>query len=320
MVKKIVFILLYLFAILIFGEVFLRIYLRNKIIFDIEMTRYALTTKIDSKNLFIGHVHKPNVQVKLMGVMVETNSDGLRDKEYSIKRNKAYRIIFLGDSSTFGWGVEKESTFEYLIEEKLNLAHPAEIINFGIGNYNTEQEVNLFLEKGLKYQPDKVVVFYSINDAEKIPQKYKLWFFGYSRLFTFYWSKISILVSNIYGSASYKEYYSNLYHNGFSGWTRAEKAFLRLKNVCDNNGIKLQVVLLPETHDFVNYPFKNEHNFITAFLKSHAISVIDLAPFFESYTEPAKLLWVANDDAHLNANGHKLVAEYVFDFIANNEI
>lgn len=288
-------------------------YLRNKTIFDIEMTRYALIAKMDSKNPFIEHVHKPNIQTKLMGVIVKINSDGLRDKEYSIKRNKAYRIIFLGDSFTFGWGVEQKLTFENIIEEKLN---PTEIINFGIGNYNTEQEVNLFLEKGLKYSPDKVVVFYFINDAEPIPLKSRLWFFGYSRLITFYWSRIQNMAFNICRGASYyKEYYSNLYRDKSAGWARAQKAFLKLKDVCDDNNIKLQVVLLPETHNFINYPFKKEHNLIIAFLKSYNIDYIDLAPFFESYIDSTKL-WVATDDAHFNAEGHKLIAEYISDFIA----
>lgn len=279
------------------------------------MTRYALIAKMDAINPFIGHVHKPNIQAKLMGVMVKINSDGSRDNEYPIKRNKAYRTIFLGDSFTFGWGVEQKSTFENIIENKLNSVYPAEIINFGLGNYNTEQEVNLFLEKGLKYSPDKVVVFYFINDAEPILRKSRLWFLGYSRLFTFYWSRIQSLAFNICGGDSYKEHYSNLYHNESVGWVRAQKAFFTLKDICDNNGIKLQVVLLPETHNFVNYPFKKEHNLIIAFLKSHAIDVIDLAPFFESYTDPTSL-WVAQDDAHFNAKGHKLIADYVSDFIA----
>ena len=50
---------------------------------------------------------------------------------------------------------------------------------FRSGNYNTTQEVNLLIDKGLKYQPDQVVLFYFINDAEPVPKKSRFPGLGY---------------------------------------------------------------------------------------------------------------------------------------------
>jgi lysophospholipase L1-like esterase len=122
-------------------------------------------------------------------VPVRINSDGLRDVEHAVAHGDRYRIIFLGDSFTFGWGVREADTFKSQLETALNQRYPTEIINFGIGNYNSEQEVNLFLEKGLKYHPDKVVVFYFINDAEPPRAKAPFPFLYHSDFITFFWSR-----------------------------------------------------------------------------------------------------------------------------------
>ncbi|MGI9290078.1 MAG: SGNH/GDSL hydrolase family protein, partial [Gammaproteobacteria bacterium] len=152
-------------------EVSLQIYTRLFIYYDVEMSRYAVEVKEKADNPAIGHVHRPNAEAHLMGVDVKINSDGFRDQEYSLERTNKYRIVVLGDSLTFGWGVEQDKTYEHLLENMLSETRPTEMINTGHGNYNTSQQVNLFKEKGLKYNPDKVVVFYFINDAEVTPER-----------------------------------------------------------------------------------------------------------------------------------------------------
>ena len=53
--------------------------------------------------------------------LVSTNSYGFRGKEISQEKPRdVYRILLLGDSMTFGWGVEDDQTFSYIAEEKLN--------------------------------------------------------------------------------------------------------------------------------------------------------------------------------------------------------
>ncbi len=167
-----------LFFFFLLGEGLIRCLERKFLFYDIEMTRYANEFKQDAKNPGIGHVHRPRARAILMGVPVQINADGFRDDDYSVGRSQKYRIIFLGDSLTFGWGVRREDSFEHLLEKALSERYPTEIINFGTGNYNTEQEVNLFIERGLKYQPNKVVLFYFINDAEPLPKKSHWGFLG----------------------------------------------------------------------------------------------------------------------------------------------
>jgi len=300
---------------LILGEVFLRFYLSRHIFYDVEMSRYAVTLKVDSPDPLVGHHHKPNSRARLMGVEVETNSDGFRDDEYPIEKGPKRRIIFLGDSLTLGWGVAKEETFEHRLESALNDVAPTEIINLGVGNYNTTQEVNLFFDKGLKYDPDQVVLFYFINDAEPVPQRSRFPGLGNYRIITFYWSRLKALHARLSDSVGFQEFYSALYSGDAPGWKKSQAAFRQLRDSSQQNGFDLRVVLLPEFHDLVDYPFTREHAMVTDFLREIEVPYLDLAPAFHDQRD-AMSLWVSRDDAHPNGRAHALIANYTLDFIA----
>ena len=204
-----------------------------------------------------------------------------------------------------------------LLEAELSKTRPTEIINFGTGNYNTEQEVNLFLEKGLKYKPDVVVVFFFINDAEPTPEVSNWELLGHSRLVTFFWSRIKSLVSRLDENKSFHGYYAALYADHQPGWAACKEAFLLLKKTADANRIKLKVVLLPELHDPVKYVFAEEHRKVLDFLDQSGIEAFDVTPAFKDTTDPLRL-WVAPDDAHPNAEAHAIIARAVEHFVAGD--
>lgn len=318
--KRIVPVLAFLIAFGIFfglGELLMRLYTWKVISYDVEMTRYAMEVKERSPNPKIGHVHRPGAQATLMGVPVTINKDGLRDRDYPVERNDARRYVFLGDSLTLGWGVKQEQSFADRLESKLAAQQPTEVLNFGAGNYNTVQEVNLFLEKGLKYKPNAVVLFYFINDAEPTPVQSRWESLGNSRFITFFWSRIKSLVSRFDRNLSFQGYYSGLYADDQPGWKAAKEALLLLQRTAAERGIALKVVLLPELHDPAHYPFAKEHAKVMEFLASHGIAALDITPAFAGTKDP-HALWVALDDAHPNATAHATIADATFDFIAKD--
>jgi lysophospholipase L1-like esterase len=303
---------------LILGELVLRVYLSSHMFYDVEMSRYAVALKLDSPNPLIGHHHRPDSEARLMGVSIRTNADGFRDDDYPVAKGERRRILFLGDSLTLGWGVEKEETFEHLLEARLNAITPTEIINLGIGNYNTTQEVHLLVDKGLKYDPDQVVLFYFINDAEPVPQKSRFPGLGNYRIVTFYWSRIKALKARLSAGAGFEEYYSALYRDGSEGWARSRAALLELKELSRERGFDLRVVLLPELHELADYAFSREHGIVADFLRANEVPVLDLAPMFRNEREPQSL-WVSLDDAHPNARAHRLIADYTQSFLGETK-
>jgi lysophospholipase L1-like esterase len=103
------------------------------------------------------------------GVPVRINSLGFRDtREYSLdKRPGTFRILVFGDSVTFGHGATFETTYPYLLEQRLKEWRPDvlwEVWNLGVPGYNTRQELTYLREVGPRYDPDLVVIGFYPND------------------------------------------------------------------------------------------------------------------------------------------------------------
>ena len=101
------------------------------------------------------------------GFRGRTNSMGFRDRERSTPKPPfRSRALVIGDSVTMGFGVEEQGQiFTALAEQALVRAgYDAEVLNFGVGGYNTWQEVALLRHRGLQFNPDVVVLQYCLND------------------------------------------------------------------------------------------------------------------------------------------------------------
>ncbi len=98
------------------------------------------------------------------------NEHGYRGRAHAGGRSAAgARIVFLGDSTTFGMGVNDEETFpaclESLLRKRLG-ADGIECVNLGVPEYNLHQMAVLAAEALPVLQPDLVVVNVSTDDAE----------------------------------------------------------------------------------------------------------------------------------------------------------
>ena len=94
---------------------------------------------------------------------VTTNSKGLRDTEYSyVKPPGVCRILCLGDSYTFGFGVDADEAFPKVLEVLLNSSGEADgryqVLNGGICGGGTANQLAFFNAEGYRYQPDFVVL------------------------------------------------------------------------------------------------------------------------------------------------------------------
>ncbi len=96
-------------------------------------------------------------------VSVRVNREGFRGPEVKLaKPPGTFRIFFLGDSFTFGLGVENDETYPALLGVKLNQGtkngHRYEIINGGVPGYNLAHYYLVLKHKVFRYNPDLVVV------------------------------------------------------------------------------------------------------------------------------------------------------------------
>lgn len=128
-----------------------------------ESTRYQLDKLADPDMYF---KHRPLLTRRYQGVEVATNAMGLRERPLGPKRPGELRILFLGDSVTFGWGVPVETAFPRRVESLLSesLHRPVLTVNSGVGGYNTAQEWGFLRTRGDEVAPDAVVLLYVVND------------------------------------------------------------------------------------------------------------------------------------------------------------
>lgn len=103
----------------------------------------------------------------------QTNSFGARDQEYpQQKPANTRRIIGIGDSVMFGWGVKEEecylSVLERSLQNHLRAPYSVDVINFGTPGYNTAMEVALLEHRAVSFHPD-IVVLHVVNNDFEVP-------------------------------------------------------------------------------------------------------------------------------------------------------
>ncbi len=72
------------------------------------------------------------------------------------------RVVVLGDSTAWGWGVDDERAWTRLVERELGGA--VELINLAVPGYGTDQELWTLERAGLAYEPDVVLLALVHND------------------------------------------------------------------------------------------------------------------------------------------------------------
>jgi lysophospholipase L1-like esterase len=93
---------------------------------------------------------------------VRINSLGYRDDEFAVDKGSALRVLAIGDSFTFGWGVEAHETYAAHLERLLSPRFPSKtlhVINGGFAACYSPDTYYLYLKtEGLALKPDLVVV------------------------------------------------------------------------------------------------------------------------------------------------------------------
>ena len=110
----------------------------------------------------------PNIRVAPpSGLIFTTNSLGLRSAEVPPVKGKEFRILSLGESSSFGISVGDGETYAARLERLLNSlqsSRPVRVINAGVSGYSSTQSPRYLKLWGLALQPDLVIFYHEMND------------------------------------------------------------------------------------------------------------------------------------------------------------
>lgn len=112
---------------------------------------------------------KPNAKVTVQSpdyqVEYQTNEYGHRDAGWSLKpeENKV-RVLLLGDSFTFGEGVEYGSRFSEVIEKQLPVV---EVLNTGLPGMGLDEMLFYYLAEGQRFEPQVVILVLNMAEIER---------------------------------------------------------------------------------------------------------------------------------------------------------
>jgi lysophospholipase L1-like esterase len=298
-------------------EIGLRIAFARSLDFSMEMWKYAAQLKQPVANPELSFAHRPGTSAFLMGAEVSINSHGHRDREFSLEKPPGtYRIVLLGDSTTFGWGVTTEETVAKILEGELNKRQVPgysrfEVINAGVGNYNTVQEVTHYMTYDRAFKPDMVILEYFINDAEPVPKEREPGLLGKSYLLAFAVSRFDAMLRLTGARPNWKEYYAALYEDGRPGFEGTRAAFGKLADVTRADGTPLLVTILPELREMNNgYPFEAAHKKVKDTLAAKNVPVLELIDGLRGHG-PEDTMWVTPADDHPNGKANALVVAHM---------
>lgn len=107
-----------------------------------------------------------------------TNQWGMRDRDYTVEKPPdTLRIALLGPSHVMGNGVPDDTTFEALVEKRLNSDYSHcdykhfEILNFGVDGYPLVQQIAIMEDRVFDFSPD-IIIATHYHDNLTMTQSY----------------------------------------------------------------------------------------------------------------------------------------------------
>jgi len=111
---------------------------------------------------------KPNSHTLLFQSRISINSKGFRGQDIHEEKGKAYRIVALGESTTFGITLNAEDKpwpelLEQMIRERLKPGRPVEVINAGVPSYDLKHNLYRLPTDILPLKPDMIISYHGYN-------------------------------------------------------------------------------------------------------------------------------------------------------------
>lgn len=254
---------------------------------------------------------------------VKLNSQECRDAEWAAEPPPGTRrIAFVGDSFTYGWGIENVADrFPDRIQAAFDRQSPGDvqILNVAKPGWDTGDQIQPVADMIADYGVDEIVLCYVFNDIEKVlpvseafdPTKPpEPWFFS---------PQSSCLLDYLYGiffvprAATVRGYHDWVAH-GYADeqtWRRHQEELGAIIRRCREGGVKLRAVLLPFLHvGGTEFSAANLHAKVRKFLELNGVETLDLLPCLEGIN--VEELTVNRRDSHPNAKAHERFAEAIW--------
>lgn len=269
---------------------------------------------------------------------VRINKDGQReDHEYALpKPQGTFRIAVVGDSVTFGWGVEAESSYPKILEAALrdmDAEEKFEVINFAVPGYNGKQKLITLKEKVVKYDPDLVLVGWLIDD-------YSVSSYAFSSLLPLGGSAVKFFNANSYLFACLREKldqsiqtfsatpYKEVYEKNAYGRKISKELFDEFAAFSREKKIPVIVTVLPAWQPLdksAEDGIVTINRLLTKMAGESGLYSLDLMPVVGGLEklkieQPTFFSVAKSDIYHPNQIGHAFIIPVIYNYLIKNKL
>jgi hypothetical protein len=276
----------------------------------------------------LGYHHVP----LLSGKTIKINSHGLRDREFSWEKpGGVKRMLGIGDSMTFGYGVNSDDCYLKQLESRLSQRGDKwEVINAGVSGYSMWQYLAYFEHYGYRYEPDLVTIGVFFDDFYGDPSGEDKRFSGPRyhslksiRLVNFSRNCLELLQFRYRYLLGYRwlrsikdrrEYILNTdYHRLLSGksdhklYKKFESRLQKFNRITKQQGSRILVIFIPDVVQ-INHPeLQGVNDLLKEMCLRFHVSYLDMTPHFERF-EDIREIYMLPYDAHTSPAGHQIIA------------
>jgi D-alanyl-lipoteichoic acid acyltransferase DltB (MBOAT superfamily) len=259
----------------------------------------------------------PSKTISFHGAELSTNRWGMRDRDYEgLPAPDTYRIALTGPSFVMGSGVANDEVFEWLLEDRLNREHAGspyaryEILNFAVPGYSAIQELVALEEKGVSFQPhalffiahqreEEAVVMYL---ADRLSVGAELPYEGLEELA--HRAGLGAGATKVEGERRLQPFGAEIL-----SWT-----YRRIVETSRAHGILPVWIFVPTLEN----PLQDETvEQLARLAKESGFVVVDLSDAYDD--QNLESLVVAYWDKHPNAEGHRLLADRLYQTLQTRQ-
>jgi len=258
------------------------------------------------------------------------NDLGFRDLPFELKKKPGeFRILTVGDSFTFGSGVQTADTWSQQLEGMLQKERQehVEVINggFAAGSHHTDGYVDWIGSDGVDFEPDILIIGFCLNDLGNVPMlsyppkpQEPPWLGGISAMLN------AVQMAQYLSDVRQHEHPPELLKQATTFFqiqnkepvAKALAALTKIKNITSERNVRLLVAVFPMVTQLHHYPLEGLHRLITDHCDQQKIEWVDLLDRFAGKEEAD--LWVHPTDQHPNDVGHRFIAEGIHAYLKNH--
>jgi lysophospholipase L1-like esterase len=249
---------------------------------------------------------------------------GLRDRDYPrAKPRGTKRILVIGDSVGYGFCNDREvltvdSLFPKQLERGLAqaAAAPVEVINLCVSGYDTVQEVEFLVQKGLALDPDIVLVAYCLNDDFDASAELQKFQSNPQFALESVIGQHLVLRSHLARLIWLRHAQPRTATKATPGTSRTERGFERLATLAREHDFQPVVVVFPLFEPLASYRWHAQHAQAAQLAARYGLPVLDLLEAFAAAGDgDLRNLQGRCNREHPDEQGHRVAAREIQSYL-----